>query len=94
MPTPRNQLVSIIDTTWHQCVSRCVQPKRGHIDNNFPPILQKLNIDTENWLHIATTFEDSFGPWIGLTERIQQICKSTKRHWVHRTVSCEKLHPT
>lgn len=68
--------------------------KRGHIDNNFPPILQRLKIDTETWLHIATTFEDSFGPWIGSTEQIQQACENTGRHWVHRTVGCQKLYPT
>ena len=33
------------------------QDKRGSIDLSFAPILQRLNIPSENWLTIATQFE-------------------------------------
>ena len=68
--------------------------KSGHIDNHFPPILQRLKIDSETWLHIATTFEDSFDPWIGPSEQVQQACQNTGKRWAHGTVGCQKLYPT
>ena len=90
IPFSLQDYIELVDTT-----GRAIRDdKRGHIDNNFPPILQRLKIDTETWLYIATTFEDSFGPWIGSTEKIQEACENTEKHWVHRTVGCQKLYPT
>ena len=68
--------------------------KRGHIDNNFPPILKRLNIDTDTWLFIATTFEESFGPWIGPTPQLHQVCENTEKSWVCKSEGCQKLYPT
>ena len=70
------------------------EDKRGHIDNNVPPILKRLNIDTETWLFIATTFEESFGPWIGTTPKLQQVCEHTEKSWICKTEGCQKLYPT
>ena len=70
------------------------EDKRGYIDNNFPPILKRLNIDTETWLFIATTFEDSFGPWIGTTPQLQQVCENTEKSWICRSDGCKKLYGT
>ena len=70
------------------------EDKPGHIDNNFPSILKRLNIDTETWLFIATTFEESFGPWIGTTLQLQQVCENTEKRWICRSEGCQKLYPT
>lgn len=70
------------------------EDKRGHIDSSFPPILKRLNIDSETWLYIATTFEESFGPWIGTSQRLQQVCENTKKSWICRSEGCEKLYGT
>jgi len=34
--------------------------KRGTIDENALPILERLNLDPERWCHRATAFEDSY----------------------------------
>ena len=58
IPFSLQDYIELVDVT-----GRAIrEDKRGHIDNNFPPILKRLNIDTGTWLYIATTFEESFGP--------------------------------
>jgi hypothetical protein len=39
--------------------------KRGHIDNNIPPILQRLGIEAKNWMELTTKFEDKFKDLVG-----------------------------
>ena len=43
------------------CTGRISQSdKRGCIDENALPILERLNLDPERWCHRATAFEDSY----------------------------------
>lgn len=37
--------------------------KRGKIDIKLPPILKRLNIDTDTWTDIALNFETAYGAW-------------------------------
>jgi len=39
--------------------------KRGAISQDLPPILQRLGIDEQAWLRLATQFESSFNTWVG-----------------------------
>jgi REP element-mobilizing transposase RayT len=39
--------------------------KRGHIDSNIPPILQRLGIEAKNWMELTTKFEDKFKDLVG-----------------------------
>jgi hypothetical protein len=90
IPFSLKDYIELVDVT-----GRAIRDdKRGHIDNNFPPILKRLNIDTETWLFIATTFEESFGPWIGTTPKLQQVCENTQKSWVCKSEGCQKLYPT
>ena len=41
------------------------EDKRGHIENNLPPILQRLGIESEQWLKMTTSFEKSFKSLVG-----------------------------
>lgn len=68
--------------------------KRGAVAASQSPILKRLKIDPETWLHIATTFEESSGPWVGSPERIRQACSNTGKSWVCHTVAGQKLYPT
>jgi len=39
--------------------------KRGHIEHNIPPILQRLGIEPENWMELTTKFEENFKDLVG-----------------------------
>jgi len=39
--------------------------KRGSIDANVPPVLQRLDISPDHWLELCTNFEDRFKGLVG-----------------------------
>ncbi|MFT5594801.1 MAG: hypothetical protein ACI8SR_003195 [Oceanicoccus sp.] len=41
------------------------EDKRGSISNTLPPILQRLNIDSDSWLKLTTSFESNFKDLVG-----------------------------
>ena len=43
-----------------QEVRSVVSDKKGNINNNIPPILERLNIDTQQWHYLTTQFESQF----------------------------------
>lgn len=52
--------------------------KRGVIDISLLPILQRLNISSENWLCIATEFEAKTGSVVGSENSIAHYCDSNR----------------
>jgi len=51
---------------------RCIrEDKRGAISETQPPMLQRLNIDTKNWLYSTHYFERSFKGFAGKLETIK-----------------------
>ncbi|REG82251.1 transposase, partial [Marinomonas pollencensis] len=55
------------------------ESKKGSIDASLLPILQRLNISSENWLCIATEFEARTGRVVGQELSIDQYCESHQR---------------
>ncbi|MEL0614957.1 transposase, partial [Marinomonas arenicola] len=55
------------------------ESKKGSIDASLLPILQRLNISSENWLCIATQFEARTGRIVGQASSIDQYCESHQR---------------
>ena len=53
IPCPWEDYLQLVD--WTGRIIR--QDKRGSIDTNEPPILQRLSIQPDRWLHHATAFE-------------------------------------
>jgi len=41
------------------------EDKRGYIEKDLPPILQRLGIHSENWIEMTKTFETSFKDLVG-----------------------------
>ena len=41
------------------------QGKRGSIDQRYPPILERLNIDSEHWVYNTQNFESQFKGLVG-----------------------------
>ncbi|WP_185236335.1 hypothetical protein [Teredinibacter franksiae] len=44
--------------------------KRGFIDNNQPPILERLNISSHEWRVLTTQFESKFKSLVGCKEKL------------------------
>ncbi|MBJ7539748.1 transposase [Marinomonas transparens] len=55
------------------------EDKRGLIDASLLPILQRLNISSENWLCIATEFGARTGNVVGTEHSIAYYCESNHR---------------
>lgn len=49
--------------------------KNGVIDASFLPILQRLDIPSENWLCIATEFEDRTANIVGREQSVNHYCQ-------------------
>ena len=49
--------------------------KRGIIDNQLPPILERLAIDPKHWLYLTQNFESRFKNLVGATYTLKRACK-------------------
>ncbi len=79
--------IELVDLT-----GRCIrEDKRGHIDNNYPSILTRLNINTENWLILTTQFRKVFHGAVGNPEALTEFCQH--QHLKKRAAMsvCQKL---
>ena len=49
--------------------------KRGKINSNLPPILKRLNFETDNWLYLTHHFESKLKGLIGSLHNLKQACE-------------------
>ncbi|WP_316365614.1 hypothetical protein [Candidatus Thiodiazotropha sp. CDECU1] len=52
-----------------------LENKRGYIDDNQPPILERLQIDTKHWLYMTQHFESRFKGLVGMSHRLMATCR-------------------
>ncbi|MBJ7540000.1 transposase [Marinomonas transparens] len=67
------------------------EDKRGVIDASLLPILQRLNISSDNWLCIATQFGSRTGHLVGKEHAIAHYCESHHRRRKPRMQSAKLL---
>ncbi|ABC29836.1 Transposase and inactivated derivatives [Hahella chejuensis KCTC 2396] len=48
--------------------------KPGYIQQNYPPILQRLNFEPNHWLTASLKFESRFSGWVGAYYRLKAVC--------------------
>ncbi len=58
------------------------EDKRTAIDGNLPPILDRIGIDSENWIALTTAFEKNTNTFVGAEAHIESAalqlgCKRT-----------------
>lgn len=70
------------------------EDKRGSIPANLPPILQRLNVEPEQWLKAACGMERHFRRAIGPVASLEQYCQRLKKRWLHGTSACRQLYPS
>jgi hypothetical protein len=60
------------------CTDRCIQEeKAGYIEQHHSPILERLGLDTEQWLTLTTEFEQHFHTAVGGEHILQQFKQHT-----------------
>ncbi len=48
--------------------------KRGQICASVQPILKRLNIDEDRWLHMTGNFEECFASFVGNEQSVRMVC--------------------
>ena len=67
--------------------------KAGHIPSHIQPILQKLNINQENWLDNVTQFERKFYKAVGPRATLKRISGNMRnRQWFKGIGHCDSLY--
>ena len=67
------------------------EDKRGAIPDNLPTILQRLNIDTRNWIYLSTSFESPFKNLVGDANNVRAACDELGKQWTHGIRQCEEI---
>jgi hypothetical protein len=65
--------------------------KRGAIDENLPPILERLQVDPKHWLHMATHFESRFKGLVGTVYQLKTACKQLGYRRTPNLTACREL---
>jgi len=68
--------------------------KRGAISQDLPPILERLGIDGQAWLRLATQFESSFSTWVGKAEHVHSTCRRLGHRQARGISACRLLFPS
>ncbi|MDU0112400.1 hypothetical protein RT723_05175 [Psychrosphaera aquimarina] len=71
---------------------RCIrEDKAGHIDNNLPSILTRLNIEPESWLIMTKQFTTVFHGAVGNEHVLQNFSENLQLKRRPNLSSCRKL---
>ena len=56
--------------------------KRGAIGVNAPPILERLNINPEQWIEQHPNIETNYPAFMGNLSALEKACATLKRKWI------------
>ena len=65
--------------------------KRGAIPAEFPPILERLQIDPKYWLYMAQHFESRFKGWVGAAYTLKSACAQLGYRRTPNLAACREL---
>jgi len=89
LPFKLSDYIDLVEWTGKQAR----KDKRGKIAVNLPPILNRLNFETENWMHLSAHFESKLKGLVGSLINLKVACE---KMGYKRTVfkhSCEQYFP-
>jgi REP element-mobilizing transposase RayT len=87
MPFRLADYLELVDWTGRQIREN----KRGHIDSETPPILQRLNLQTEHWLYLTQHFQSSFKSLVGPVIQVRAACRHLGWKKCHSLSMCRSL---
>ncbi|GAB2688761.1 transposase [Aliiglaciecola aliphaticivorans] len=81
---PKGIAFSLIDyCELVDCTGRCIrEDKAGYIENHHSPILERLGLNSAQWITLTTEFEKHFHTAVGSEHMMQQF----KRHIGHQRI--------
>ena len=79
--------IELVDWTGRQIR----EDKRGRIDDDQPPILERLGIETEHWLYLTQHYQSSFKSLVGTVYRVREACQQLGWKKSHSLAMCKAL---
>ncbi len=87
LPFTLTDYLQLVDTT-----SRYIHPtKRGKVEHTLPTILERLNIEREQWLTLTTQFEACFKHAVGKEVLLEQYAHNQHQQRVQGRQSARRL---
>lgn len=65
--------------------------KKGYVPNDFPPILERLNINPEQWLLTLKKYDKQFFRYVGGWQAICAVGEKLKKRWLKGIVPARQL---
>ncbi|KZM39601.1 transposase [Marinomonas sp. SBI22] len=87
LPFKHTDYLELIDLTGR--VLR--EDKRGNIDMSLAPILQRINLTSEQWLEVSTEFEKHFKSAVGSELLLAEYCEHTELQRRTGLAACKRL---
>jgi hypothetical protein len=90
---PKGIAYSLIDyCELVDCTGRCIrEDKAGYIAHHNSPILERLGLNSEQWLTLTTEFEQQFHTAVGSEHMLQQFKQHTDHQRIRGMAKARKL---
>jgi len=69
------------------------EDKRGAIDPQLSPILERLNIETRHWQYLINNFESQFKSFVGTAFKLKKVCQALGYQRIPGIRGCESYFP-
>ena len=89
LPFKLNDYIELVEWTGKQIR----KDKRGVIDKNLPPILQRLYFEVDNWFYLTQHFESKLKGLVGSVIKLKQVCNKLGYQRLVGKQSCEQYFP-
>jgi REP element-mobilizing transposase RayT len=77
IPFSLGDYCALVDVTGRAIVAN----KKGYIPEELPPILQRLNLNTDTWLDELNQFKTKGHTAVGTVQQLKDFCKSVSNKW-------------
>jgi len=67
--------------------------KRGAINSQLSPILERLNIEPKHWQYLINNFESQFKSFVGTAFKLKQVCQSLGYQRIPGIRGCKSYFP-